>query len=78
MATGQVESWAGNISDIGPLYPFVGSEVFWFILGLALWILWHILQIAQEKKTHREELRRFGDSQTLKKLVSGERAEDEI
>lgn len=78
MASGQVESWTGNVSDIGPLYPFVGSEVFWFIVGLALWILWHVLQIAHEKRTHRDEIQRFGKPETLKKLVSRERAEEEI
>lgn len=78
MATGQVESWAGNISDIGPLYPFVGSEVFWFIVGFALWILWHVLQIAQEKRTHREEVQRFGKREVLEKIVKAERAEEEV
>lgn len=78
MATGEVESWAGSISDLGPIYPFVGSEVFWFILGLALWILWHVLQIIQEKRQHREEVSRYGDPQTLQRLVSGEKADEEI
>ena len=78
MATGQVESWAGNISEIGPMYPFVGSEGFWFVLGLALWILWHIVQIVQEKRTHRDELQRFGKRETLEKIVKRERAEEEV
>lgn len=78
MATGQVESWAGNISDLGPIYPFVGSEVFWFILGLAFWILWHVRQIAMEKRKHREQVQRYGDPETLRRLVAGEKAEDEL
>jgi len=78
MATGQVESWAGNISEIGPIYPFVGTEVLWFIVGLGLWILWHVLQIAFEKRTHREELERYGKPEVLQKLVAGEKAEEEI
>ena len=78
MATGQVESWAGNISDLGPIYPFVGSEVFWFILGLAFWIFWHVMQIVMEKRKHREEVRRYGDPETLRRLVAGEKAEEEV
>lgn len=78
MSTGQVESWAGNISDIGPIYPFVGSELFWFIVGLGLWILWHVLQIRGEKRAHREEVKRYGTPGKLQELVGGETPEKEI
>lgn len=78
MATGQVESWAGNISDMGPIYPFVGSEVLWFIVGLALWGLWHVLQIIQEKRAHREEVDNYGSTETLQRLVAGETPDQEV
>ncbi len=42
MSTGSFENWAGDIADIGPIYPFVGSEFLLWIIGLALWIIWHI------------------------------------
>ena len=71
-STGQFKDFAGNISDIGPLYPFVGGEVLFFLIGLALWIVWHIVQINRENKTYDDEVKRFGDKNTLKKIISRE------
>lgn len=76
MSTGSFENWAGNIMDIGPIYPFVGSEMFWFILGLVFWIWWHIVQTKRENRTYAEEVKRFGDPETLRKIVSAESAEN--
>lgn len=72
MSTGSFENWAGNISDIGPIYPFVGSEVFLWILGLVLWILWHIIQTRMESRTYDEEVRKYGDAETLRRLIGEE------
>ena len=58
--TGMVESWAGKITDIGPIYPFVGSEVLLFIVGLVLWLWWHVWQTRHETKTYEEDAKRFG------------------
>jgi len=76
MSTGSFENWAGNISDIGPIYPFVGSEVFWWILGLALWIAWHIIQATRENRIYQREVEQFGDPETLKKVVQRESPEN--
>ena len=35
-------------ASIGPLYPFAGTEVPLAIIGIALWILFHILQTREE------------------------------
>ena len=55
MSTGNVESWAGVIADIGPMYPFVGSETWLFIAGLVSWVLWHIIQFRAENQNLEEE-----------------------
>ena len=40
-----IETWAGaDLSTIGPIYPMVGSEFLLWILGLAFWIAFHIMQ----------------------------------
>lgn len=52
MSTG-IESWK-NLSEIGPLYPFVGTETILVIIGLIIWVGWHVLQISAEKKHHEE------------------------
>ena len=46
MSTGNFENWAGTITDIGPMYPFVGTEMIWFIAGLVFWI-WGIVLLHQ-------------------------------
>jgi len=75
MSTGSFENWAGTITDIGPIYPFVGSEVFLVILGVVFWIWWHIVQTKRENKTYEEEVKRF-DADALTKIVDGEKPED--
>ena len=51
MSTTQVETWAGaDLSQIGPIYPMVGSEMILFLLGLAFWIAFHVMQARIEKK----------------------------
>jgi hypothetical protein len=76
MSTGNFENWAGTITDIGPLYPFVGTEMLWFIAGLVFWIWWHIVQTKRESKTYAEEVRRYGDAESLKKIIDGETPEN--
>lgn len=76
MSTGSFENWAGTITDIGPLYPFVGTEVLWLILGLVFWIWWHIVETKRENKTYEEEIKRFGSADALAKIVNGETPED--
>jgi cytoskeletal protein RodZ len=76
MSTGSFENWAGTITDIGPLYPFVGTEVLWFILGLAFWIWWQVVQAKRENKVYEEEIKRFGSVDALTKIVNGETPED--
>ncbi len=48
MPTG-LQSFA-NPADIGPLYPFPGTEVPLAIIGIALWILFHVLQTREENR----------------------------
>ena len=61
---GAVESWSVNPVDVGPLYPWVGSEFFFYIVCVLLWIGWTIWQMKAENKQYAEEtaeLRRRGD-----------------
>ena len=76
MSTASFENWAGNILDIGPMYPFVGTEVLLWIVGLALWIIWHIMQTKMENQTYQDELKRYGSREELKKIVDAESPEN--
>ena len=42
--TGNFTNWDGDITAIGPIYPFVGSEMLMVIVLLVVWIGWHIVQ----------------------------------
>ena len=54
MSTG-VESFT-NLDQAGAIYPMVGSEGILFIIGLAIWIIWHIWQIGIENSKHRKNI----------------------
>ncbi len=78
MSTGMIESWAGNIADIGPMYPFVGAEVLLTVIGLVCWVAFHVLQTRAETRTYEEEMRRFGDDKGLREafeLEAGDTSE---
>ncbi|MGQ0656790.1 MAG: hypothetical protein ACT4NU_01650 [Chromatiales bacterium] len=55
MTTGMVTTWGGTVTDIGPIYPFVGSEFLLTILLLVFWVGWHILQIRGEGREHERD-----------------------
>jgi hypothetical protein len=69
MNTGRVESWAGNIADIGPIYPFVGTEFVLFLLAVVFWIGWHVLQFRVENKEFRDDIARVGNAEGMKRVL---------
>lgn len=72
MSTGNFADWTGTISEIGPIYPFVGSEFVLFLVGMAFWIAWQIWQIGLEKRTYNQEKQQFGSAESLRKIVGSE------
>lgn len=68
MSTTPVESWAVDLAELGPIYPFVGSEGLMIALGFAAWIGWHIWQIRNERRE---------DEETARKLDAAARAKGE-
>ncbi len=54
MTTGNFENWTGEIADIGPVYPFVGTEMWLVVAGVVFWIGWHIVQCSAEVKSQEE------------------------
>jgi len=74
MSTG-IESWNQNLLDIGPMYPFPGSEYVLAIAGLASWVIWHIIQIRNEAKVFKEEDQHFSDKERLESAMNVSNAE---
>lgn len=55
MATGLVDNWL-NLDTFGPIYPFVGTEIYLVIVGFVFWIGWHIWQFKRESAVFKEEI----------------------
>ena len=73
MSTTEVTSWAVDLSTVGPIYPFVGTEMLWFVLGMAFWIGWHIWQIRSENRTFKEDMQRLRTPGDIESALEGHR-----
>ena len=71
--TTRVASWAVDLTAIGPIYPFVGSEVLLWLVGLAFWIGWHVWQLRFENRTYEAELRRLNSPDKLERAMRDQR-----
>ena len=74
MSTG-IESWNVNLLDIGPMYPFAGTEVIWAVIGIGSWIIWHIVQGRLESRVLEKEEQAYHDKERLKRAMSLSNAE---
>ena len=75
MATTGIDSWAVDLADIGAVYPFQGTEVIMVIIGVALWIIWHVWQIRFENRTFEEESAKLRDPTVLERAMRERRLE---
>ncbi|HWM32183.1 MAG TPA: hypothetical protein VNO69_10870 [Methyloceanibacter sp.] len=62
-------TWAVDLANVGPVYPWIGFEVIMVLVAVALWILWHIVQIRQENEDYAEDIRLYGDRESIKKAL---------
>jgi len=74
MSTG-VSTWNMNLLDIGPMYPFPGTEMLLAIIGIATWVIWHIIQMKAENRQLIEEENRFSDKAELARAMRISNAE---
>ena len=72
MATTSIESWAVDLKDVGAIYPFQGSEVLMVVVGVALWIAWHLWCVRWERSQHEEKIRKFGDQESLNSALNSD------
>jgi hypothetical protein len=62
-------TWAVDLKDIGAVYPLLGWEVIMVLAAIALWILWHILQIRQENQDYADDIKLYGSKESIKKAL---------
>lgn len=58
MSTG-LDTWSQNLLEIGPLFPFAGTEWLWVIIGVGSWLIWHALQVRHETSVYEEDVERY-------------------
>ena len=71
MSTGLVDSWL-KVDTLGPIYPFVGTEMIMVIAGIAFWLIWHVVQIKKEKAEFEEDIKRIKDRGGVDKVLAEE------
>jgi hypothetical protein len=62
-------TWAVDLADTGAVYPWQGAELIMVIIGVALWILWHIIQLREEKAEYAEDIRLYGSKESIKRAL---------
>ncbi len=73
LQTTVIETWVGaDMSQIGPIYPMVGSEVILFIIGLVFWLGFHFAQGGIEKRELQEEEELAKNPEVLNRVFGGE------
>lgn len=73
MSTTGIETWAGaDLSQIGPIYPMVGSEVILVIVGLIFWLGFHVIQARMETREFEEDEAAARSPERLKRVFDAE------
>ena len=73
MSTTGIETWAGvDISQVGPIYPMVGTEFILFLIGLAFWIAFHVIQAKIETKELEADEAEARNPERLKRVFDEE------
>ena len=72
MSTTIVESWSGaDLSQLGPIYPMVGTEMILFII----WLAFHVMQARIEQKEMEEDEAAARSSERLQRVFEAEARE---
>jgi len=62
-------TWAVDLANVGAVYPWIGYEVIMVLVAVALWILWHVLQLRHENEELTEDIRLYGDKESIRKAL---------
>jgi hypothetical protein len=76
LSTTIVETWTGaDLSQLGPIYPMVGSEFMLFIIGLIFWLGFHFRQAGIEAKEMAADEEAARNPERLNRVFSDEAKE---
>lgn len=63
-------TWAVDLADVGAVYPWQGLELIMVIVAVAAWILWHILQLREEKEEFESDIAEYGSKESIIKALN--------
>jgi hypothetical protein len=62
-------TWAVDLANVGAIYPWQGLTLVMVLVGVALWVLWHIVQIKEENAEYAEDIKKYGSKEGIKKAL---------
>jgi hypothetical protein len=62
-------SWAVDLKDVGAVYPWLGLEVIMVLVAIALWLIWHVIQMRMEEQEFADDIKKYGGKENLKKAL---------
>jgi hypothetical protein len=62
-------SWAVDLKDVGAVYPWLGLEVIMVLVAIALWFIWHVIQMRMEEQEFADDIKKYGGKENLKKAL---------
>jgi hypothetical protein len=62
-------TWAVDLANVGAIYPWQGLTLVMVLVAVALWILWHIVQIKEENAEYAEDIKKYGSKESIKKAL---------
>ena len=71
MSTG-IETWQADLTAIGQMYPFAGSEMMLAGIVFVAWLGWHIVQLRMEAVEVKDESETLSKPGELQRLLSEE------
>ncbi len=72
MSTTPIDTWAVDLADVTYIYPWFGSEYVMTGVAVVLWLLWHVWQVKHENAEYAEQVKKYGDDETIKKALDGD------
>ncbi|REJ65366.1 MAG: hypothetical protein DWQ31_03395 [Planctomycetota bacterium] len=71
-----VEDWVGELADLGPVYPWLGSEIWMFAACLAFCVWFMIWKFVTEHRKYDSTAREMGDGDRLADALAIHEPED--
>ena len=75
MSTADFQDFTGNMTEIGPMYPFVGWEWLLTLLCFVFWIAWHFWQFRIETREFKKEADNHVSKEVLDRVYKREEAD---